>query len=230
MRILIRKTMLEATIMKTINNIERQNNVQGDYHEIHNIIVNSIDYKALLEDINELESDIQNATTDEIRLKKLEKLSKKKQKLQLFKESVFWLYNWLYKEFCRVPLNTERLKQAKACFDAGQFREADALLKVEDIASEVKQLQDDQRNKKQELAQINASLIDKSNEYLIKAQIKTTFYSDPNWFEESKKYFEEALNVVRTVNVLFTYAKFLQEHNQFSEAIDRKSTRLNSSH
>jgi tetratricopeptide (TPR) repeat protein len=125
----------------------------------------------------------------------------------------------LYETFNKIPLNTERLQQAKACFDAGKFREANAILNAEEIASEVELLQDAQRRKKQELDKIDSDLMDKSNEYLIKAQIWATFYSEPDWYDEAKKYFEEAMKTTRTVEVLFGYAMFLQKHNQFLEAM-----------
>lgn len=197
--------------------IERQINIQGDYHEnnISHIIVNSTDYNDLVRDIQELQEDIQNATTDEIKLKKSGKLSEKQQQLESLKDSIYRLYE----TFNKISLNTERLQQAKIFFDAGKFREADALLNPREIALEVEQLHAARRKKEQELSKIDIDLINKSNEYLIKAKIWSILYSEPNWYDETKKYFEEALKAVQTVEVLFEYAKFLYKHNQFPDSI-----------
>jgi len=208
--------MFKAIIMSTINNIERQNNVQGDYYNISHIIINSSNYNELVRDIQDLKEDIQNASTDEIKLKKSEKLSEKQEQLELLKENV----SRLYETFNKISLNTERLQKAKIYFDAGQFKEADVLLNAEEIASEIEHLQDVRKRKEQELKKIDADLIDKSNEYLIKAQIWTTFYSEPNWYDKAEKYFKEALKAAQTVETLFKYALFLQKNNQFSKALD----------
>ena len=208
--------MFKAVIMSTINNIERQNNVQGDYYNISHIIVNSSNYNELVRDIQDLKEDIQNASTDEIKLKKSEKLSEKQEQLELLKENV----SRLYETFNKISLNTERLQKAKIYFDAGQFKEADVLLNAEEIASEIEHLQDSRKRKEQELEKIDADLIDKSNEYLIKAQIWTTFYSEPDWYDKAEKYFKEALKAAQTVETLFKYALFLQKNNQFSKALD----------
>jgi len=201
--------------MSTVNNIEKQYNVQGNDYNISHIVNNSTDYTELVRDIQDLQEDIQNAFPDEIKSKKTEKLSEKQQQLESFKESIYRLHE----TFNKIPLNTERLQQTKAYFEAGKFREADALLNPKEIALELEQLSAIQRQKKQELDKTDSDLIEISNEYLIKAQIWTTLYSEPDWYKEAKKYFEEALKVARTVQVLFEYAMFLQEHKQFSEAM-----------
>ena len=204
--------------MSTITNIERQINIQdGDYNDnrvISHIIVNSIDYQRLCDDIAELQEDIKNAATDEIKLKKSGKLSEKQQQLDELKENVYRLYE----TFNKIPLNTERLKQAKACFDEGKFREADILLNAEEMDLELELLNEAESKKEEELSRIREKKIDKSNEYLIKALSWTTFYNEPNRYEKVIEYFEKALNAFPTIEALFEYAYFLQHHNQFSEA------------
>ena len=174
----------------------------------------------LVRDIQDLKEDIQNAATDEIKLKKSEKLSEKQEQLELLKENV----SRLYETFNKNSLNTERLKQAKIYFDAGQFREADNLLNAKEIASDLEKLLVAEIRNEQEYEQkkveIRTAKINIANEYLAKAQLKTILYSDPNWYDEAEKYFKEALKAAPTVEALFKYALFLQKHNQFSKALD----------
>lgn len=43
-------------------------------------------------------------------------------------------------------------------------------------------------------------------------------WADPEWFEKTQFYYEQALRAKRTVGAVFQYAYFLQKHNQFSKA------------
>ncbi|MEL7523489.1 MAG: tetratricopeptide repeat protein, partial [Cyanobacteria bacterium J06553_1] len=58
-----------------------------------------------------------------------------------------------------------------------------------------------------------------SNEYLVKARLRTTFYDQPNRFAETREHFESALNAVRTPSAIFGYALFLENHNEFKRAM-----------
>jgi tetratricopeptide (TPR) repeat protein len=65
---------------------------------------------------------------------------------------------------------------------------------------------------------IYANLKDKANEFILKAKLWQIFYDEPNWFEQTKCFFEEALSYYGDVNIVFEYALFLQQYNQHKEA------------
>ncbi|RMG85560.1 MAG: hypothetical protein D6714_05735, partial [Bacteroidetes bacterium] len=187
-------------------------NVAGD--KIQYFLSVSPDYQTIVEEIEELEEDLKHSLPPERAQKKRDKLDKKRAQLEQLKADVFRLYE----TFTRIPLNTERLKQAKALFDKGAFREADAILKAEEISREVEDLQKAKQRKEKELGEINAHLEDKAHEFLIKAQLWKTFYNEPNWFEKTEEYFDKALKAARTHRALFEYALFLHNHKAFEKA------------
>jgi len=201
-------------LQKNNNGKDKAENKPCNFQNKQAIIINSIDCNKLVKEIQELE-ELYQASSDENKLKIAGMLLEKRQELELLKESIYHLNE----SFSKISLNTKRLQQAKICFDAGKFREADALLNAKEIASEVEQLQVARRKKEQELDKIDTDLKDKSNEYLIKAQIWATLYSEPNWYDETIKYYEKALDTALTVEALFQYATFLHTHNQLSEAV-----------
>jgi tetratricopeptide (TPR) repeat protein len=110
------------------------------------------------------------------------------------------------------------LNQAKAHFDQGKFQEADAILNAADMQRDLNQLIERDQQLDQEKAEIEQHRTQLANEYLIKARLWTTFYEQPNRFEQSCAYFEEALRAARTSEAVFEYALFLQNHNCFDQA------------
>ncbi len=186
----------------------------GTYNEINHIIINSVDYKNLLEEIDLFEQLLRSAQTEQDRLRISAKLQEKQNQLETLKEDVKRLHGI----FTKIPINTERIRLAKEHFEKSEFREADAILKVEEIAEEVIRLKEKERDQVQVLAETRKVLADKSNEYLIKARLWKTFYKEPNWFDKTIEYFEKALDASRTVDSVFEYALFLQEHNEFQRS------------
>ncbi|OKH14581.1 tetratricopeptide repeat protein [[Limnothrix rosea] IAM M-220] len=135
--------------------------------------------------------------------------------LEQLKDSVFRLYE----TFTKIEINTERLRQAKTYFELGQFREADAILKAEDINADLDKLLDREQQLAQEQTQIQASKTQIADEFLIKARLWATFYDEKDWFERVCEYFDGALRATKTTEILFEYAVFLQKHNQFKKAL-----------
>lgn len=84
---------------------------------IHNHLHGSVDYQQLIEAIRDEEELLAGIAPERTDLRK-----------QL-EEHVFRLHEL----FTRIPINTERLRLAKAHFDRGEFRKADARLKAEEI-------------------------------------------------------------------------------------------------
>jgi tetratricopeptide (TPR) repeat protein len=193
-------------------------NVGRDKYITHNHLHGSVDYQKLLEEIKdgeELLAGIAPERTD-LRLKQSKKLNDLKQQLEDFKADVFRLHELIN----RISINTERLRRAKEHFDKGEFREADAVLKAEEINAEVEQLQVEKRAATERLAAIERDLEGRANEYLIKARIALVSSSPEgsSRFEMADKWFEQALATVRTAYVLHEYAVFLYEQNAFRRA------------
>ncbi len=182
------------------------------------VYTNAPDYQQLLADIAETEEDLRDIPADKIsrRLQKGEKLAALRKQLEDFKENVFRLYEL----FTRIPINTERLRRAKAHFDRGEFREADAVLKAEDIQAEVAQLKLEERTAEDRLAALDQDLTDKAHEFLLKAQLSLVnpAAEGESRFQRTEGYFKQALAAARTAEVLHEYARFLDEHNAFRRA------------
>ena len=99
-------------------------------------------------------------------------------------------------------------RQIRTLIEQGKYREADALMNPEKM-----------RRVKASLQQYNQEM---ANFYLLKAQLMAnpvTQQEKPNWFEEANQYYQDALDLWKDYDNLFAYARFLQNHNQFKEAI-----------
>ncbi|MBE0637319.1 MAG: tetratricopeptide repeat protein [Bacteroidales bacterium] len=137
-----------------------------------------------------------------------------KSKVESFKQDVFRLYD----TFTSINVNTERLRLAKAHFDKGEFREADAILKAEEMSSDLSKLKERDSQLDQEKAEVKISCEQIANEFLIKAQLWATFYTEPDWFERTVDFYEKALDAARTHAIISGYALFLKKHNKFNKA------------
>ncbi|MCC7210515.1 MAG: tetratricopeptide repeat protein [Candidatus Brocadia sp.] len=175
-----------------------------------------VDYQKLVEQIKELEQDLKDIPTDKVlsRLNKGDKLEKLRKQEQDFKQQVIRLAE----TFNKIEINTERLKQAQQYFAQGKFREADAVLKAEELSLDQKQLLDAKVRKTRELEELNKQLISNSSEFLIKAQITATNLSNPNRFQDACSFYEKSIQSYPTFENLFQYAYFLHEHNQHNDA------------
>jgi tetratricopeptide (TPR) repeat protein len=191
--------------------------VIGDNAQVtQNIYVQSADYQKLIEEIRDTKESLEDVPESkrERRFKLADKLQELEKQLEEFKSNVFKLYE----TFTKIEINTERLRQAKAHFDLGEFREADAVLKAAEMTSDLDRLieQDRQLDRQKDNVKENREQI--ANEFLIKARLWATFYDRPNRLEQTCEYFEEALRAARTGENLFEYAKFLDEHYKLNQA------------
>jgi len=206
-----------------------QKNVHGDNIArdkiINNIYINTQDYQALEKELAALGirkkktvAKIEKYPEDYDFKMELGEINAEieglQEKIESFREDVFRLYE----TFTKIPINTERLRIAKELFDKGQFIEADVVLEAEEISSEIKQLKTAKEEKTQELAEVEESLETKANEFLVKAQLWKTFYTKKGWFQRTIEYYEKALSAAKKLEILFEYALFLQNHNQYIKA------------
>ncbi len=185
---------------------------------IHKHLYGSVDYQQLCADIRDAEELLAGIALErtDLRLKQAVKLNDLKRRAEDFKADVFRLYEL----FTRIPINTERLRLAKEYFDKGKVREADAVLKAEEISADVAQLKARRTAAVETVAAIDRDLADRANEFLIKAQIAlvSPAAAGESRFKQAERWFEQALATARTVEVLFAYAKFLQEHTAYRRA------------
>jgi tetratricopeptide (TPR) repeat protein len=185
--------------------------------ETAQFVAQSPDYQILMQRISEKQEMVEflqeKGETDRA-LKAAAELEALKQEEAQFKENILRLYE----TFTKIEIDTERLAQAKAFFDRGEFREADAILNAERMAKDLDRLIERGQQLDQEKAAIDKNRVQLGNEFLIKARLRATFYDQANHFEEACAYFEESLRAARTPESLFEYAWFLQEHNDFIRA------------
>ncbi|MEM9089255.1 MAG: tetratricopeptide repeat protein [Cyanobacteria bacterium P01_F01_bin.53] len=177
----------------------------------------SLDYQSLmarLAENQEMLEYLQATGKTERALKAGGELAELEAQLERLKEDVLRLYE----TFTKIEIDTERLAKAKAHFDKGEFREADAILDAETMAQDLERLLERDQQLDAEKAAITKNREQLSNEYLVKARLRATFYEQPNRFEEACAHFESALSAVRTSAAIFEYAVFLQNHNSFKRA------------
>jgi hypothetical protein len=180
-------------------------------------VYQSLDYQDLTKRIAEKQELIEayqlTGKTDKA-LKAGAELEALEQQLEQFKADVLRLYE----TFTKIEINSERLAKAKAYFDQGQFREADAILNADDMAQDLARLLEREQQLDQEKAEIARGKTQLADEYVIKARLQAVAYDNPHWFEQACQYFEAALKAIRNPTTLFEYALFLQNHNCFDQA------------
>jgi hypothetical protein len=142
-------------------------------------------------------------------------LAELEQQMEGFKRDVLKLAE----DINKIPLNTERLKLAVKHFNAGEYAKARAVLDVPELAQEQDSLLARQQQLNVQQAELQASLNDKANEYLLLAKLRAIDYSlGEQRIAKTLEAFEQALKSGRTQERLFKYAKFLQDNNQFKPA------------
>src|SRR3990172_989335 len=206
-------------IQDSQNVVTGEINAKGDVivggTKITNIYLSS-DYQQLLKEIEDLEQDLKDIPLDKTvsRLNKSKKLEEKRRQLQDFKQEVVRLAG----TFSKIEINTERLKQAQQYFTQGKFREADAILKAEELSHDQEHLLNAKESKNRELEELNKQLLGNANEFLIKAQITAINFNNPNRFQDTCRFYEQSIRSYMHFDNLFAYAYFLQQHNQHNEA------------
>jgi hypothetical protein len=193
---------------------------------IQNVTVNnyqkSQDYQDLLAKRDDARENVQKYPDD---AKFRQVLTTAEQNLENFKRDVLKLAE----EINKFPLNTERLKQAVALFNAQQYAEARKVLDAGEITQEQDALLEKQQRLQEEQATITAQLDDKANEWLLKAELTAIDYSlGDQRIAQTSGYFEKALKSGRIPDRLFAYAKFLQDNNQYRAAETLYTEALNS--
>ena len=221
---------VEEKKLKFNGYIDADNNVIIDAYGNNLTIINlkeAAQYKAIEAEIadfnakfNKTQAKIeQYPEDDDFRVELLEIDKKRGQKqadLETLKKEVLKLAE----DFQRIPINTERLRKAKAYFDKGEFAEARAVFnaEIEIMDKELAVLLVEKQNLSQKTTENQEKLVDKANEFLLLARLTAMYFDSADRFEKTVVYYEKSLKAVRDVENLFAFAKFLQEHNQFERA------------
>lgn len=121
--------------------------------------------------------------------------------------------------FSRIEINSERLSKAKAFFEQGKFREADAILKTEDMRSDGEKLLTRAAQLTSEMQKNDNGLLIVSTEFLIKAQLTTINYTIKSQFDSAKTYFRQSLRYFETPENLIAFADFYRENHIYDSAI-----------
>ncbi|MBI5306836.1 MAG: tetratricopeptide repeat protein, partial [Planctomycetes bacterium] len=204
---------------------DERNVVAGEINDKGDVIVGgaritniglSLDYQQLLKEVEGLEQDLKDIPLEETvsRLNKSKIVEEKRRQLLDFKQEALRLAG----TFSKIEINTERLKQVQQCFVLGKFREADAILKAEELSHDQERILSTIESKRRELDELHQQLIGNANEFLIKAQTVTTDPHNPNSFKDASRLYEQSIRSNMHFYTLFEYACFLQHHNQYHEA------------
>ena len=152
-----------------------------------------------------------------------EELMDKNQRRQEIQKEIDGLKDAIQKladEFTRIPLNTERLRLAKAHFDAGEYEGARAIFdtEIELMETELAALLEEKEKLAGATSENEQHLTDKANEYLILANLTAINFDLADRYEQTRAYFTLSLKAHRNPGSLFAYGYFLYEHNQFNES------------
>ncbi|MEK7804113.1 MAG: tetratricopeptide repeat protein, partial [Planctomycetota bacterium] len=176
----------------------------------------SLDYQQLLKEVEGLGLDLHSIPPEETesRLNKSKIVEEKRRQLLELRQEALHLAG----AFSKIEINTERLKQAQQCFVQGKFREADDILKAEDLSNDQERILSTIESKRRELDELNQQLIGNANEFLIKAQTMATDPHNPDSIKDACRLYEQSIRSNMHFYTLFEYAYFLQRHNRYHEA------------
>jgi tetratricopeptide (TPR) repeat protein len=122
--------------------------------------------------------------------------------------------------FTTISLNSERLRQAKAFFDAGKFREADQALNSKEIIIEGEALLAKQAHLTHVKRTTDSLLHVKADELALKARLKATDYADPTRYDSAEFFFRQSFRFANDLDNVWSFASLLLRDNQSQRAID----------
>lgn len=205
-----------------INNISgtkpfTQQNINSEV--INNYLSRSAEYGELMEQLAEFQEmyDDTPESKAEKREKYAIKMAKQQEKIEQYRQDVFRLAE----RFSQISINTDRIKRAKAYFEEGKFREADAVLDENEIEQEQQALLKNAKKKKQELNKLQGQLKENAAEFILKAQTTLLRLEEAEQrITKACHYYEQALNSDRSGDNLFDYANFLLSYRLFDQALE----------
>lgn len=195
---------------------KKLDDIKGDIKNIRAILGKSGEYSQLTKELAELE-EAYNAIPDsnsQVRIRISKQIESQKQAIEAFRQDVLRMAE----TFSKITIDSERLRQAQAAFESGDFKRTGELLNATDLESDQKRLlalKEERRRKKDEL---DNQLRHNATEYLIKAQATELDLSNPNRFEETKTYYLQSIRSCAFHDNLFGLAYYHQRYNRFDDA------------
>ena len=186
----------------------------GDVHLGDNYY-QSIEFKDLEKTIFRLEKLIQLTEDQNEKAEYYQELKDEKGKLEEFKRGVISLAE----TFQKIEIDSDRLKSAMGFFNEGKFKEARTILDTEKIESDQQNLLQQKVELDKRSDQNNLDLKNNSDEYLVLAKLTAINFSKENRYQKTMVYFESSLKSNRNDENVFSYAYFLQQHQQINKAI-----------
>lgn len=184
--------------------VDAQGNVHIGHQIVHNYYV-STDWQKLQQRLTDA---LENYQSFPEHPKFAQQLQTVQDEIESFKRDVVKLA----RDFQTIPLNTERLKQAKAYFDQGDYEKARGVLDTEALGQEQEEL----------LAEKNVletKLAANADEFMLLAHLTAmNFDLGEERISKACEAFESALKSKRNSKGLFDYAHFLSDEHQFQKA------------
>lgn len=187
------------TLLKTRIIIQGNNSIYNTNY-IDNIVINTIDYKKLTEEIRELQKENTNHFLIEEKLEQIE----------ILKRKVLDLSNI----FSNININNERLKQAKAFFENSELDKANDILNEEQIDKDLELIIYEEEKAKNVLEKTTKAREQISDEYLLKAILSnTSVVNEPDWINKTLNLFEKSIKVDVNYKNLSIYSAFCFDNN-----------------
>lgn len=184
--------------------VDAQGNVHIGHQIVHNYYV-STDWQKLQQRLTDA---LENYQSFPEHPKFAQQLQTVQDEIESFKRDVVKLAQ----DFQKIPLNTERLKQAKAYFDQGDYEKARGVLDTEALGQEQEVL----------LAEkdvLETKLAANADEFMLLAQLTAlNFDLGEERISKACEAFESALRSQRTAKYLNEYASFLNTEKIYNLA------------
>lgn len=126
----------------------------------------------------------------------------------------------LAETFEAIVVDTERLRTARALFQQGRFREADAVLVAESLREQQEELLLEKERLAEREAEIRRLLENNADEFLIKARMTLLRLDLPDRFTQAREYLEASLRAAETYSNTFEYAAFVADQRDFAAAVE----------
>ena len=144
-----------------------------------------------------------------------QRLQEVQEKIESFQQEVLKLAE----DFKRIPLNTQRLRDAYAAFEQGDLHSVRVLLREPAVEQEKEALLQRRAQLASQAEENEAQLTDKANEFILLARATALDFSlGEERIPQTCAAYEQALECQRSPENLFNYAYFLKNENQRSQA------------
>jgi tetratricopeptide (TPR) repeat protein len=190
--------------------------VKGDVNSVSVNLLNVSELTDKMDQIVELKKDLMFEKDPERRLEKSERINKLQREVEQQRENISALASTLSK----IEINTDRLKRAYTEFLKGNIKEADLILKKEELFDEQEKLLEESDMLKDSIADVNQKRLYNSNEFLMKARLSLLRYDLPDRFQLAVEYFGSSIKSFKNTKNLFEYGAYLREQNNYTEAIN----------